>query len=192
MDNIIIQAITLGVMVGAFVCGKYVFPNMPKNVADKLNDLAPWAGKFVVWAREFMKASTGQEKMDAVVKELYKIAEEKGIKVTENQLKAIAQAAYEAMKAGEKEAGTQETQAMYYKIGQREVAKAPIVNVFTGGAQADRRQAVATDNVPEGALEENQDGTVNVYGDDGQKVGTLEKETADQLSVGVEVVVESE
>lgn len=151
MDNIIMQAITLGVMVGAFVCGKYVFPNMPKNVADKLNDLAPWAGKFVVWAREFMKASTGQEKMDAVVKELYKIAEEKGIKVTENQLKAIAQAAYEAMKAGEKEAGTQETQAMYYKIGQREVAKAPIVNVFTGDA-----------------------------------------ETADQLSVGVEVVVESE
>lgn len=141
MDNIIMQAITLGVMVGAFVCGKYVFPNMPKNVADKLNDLAPWAGKFVVWAREFMKASTGQEKMDAVVKELYKIAEEKGIKVTENQLKAIAQAAYEAMKAGEKEAGTQETQAMHYKIGQREVAKAPIVNVFTGDAQADRRQA---------------------------------------------------
>ena len=94
MDNIIMQAITLGVMVGAFVCGKYVFPNMPKNVADKLNDLAPWAGKFVVWAREFMKASRVQEKMYAVVKELYKIAEEKGIKVTEIQLKAIAQAAY--------------------------------------------------------------------------------------------------
>lgn len=104
MNNIIMQAITLGAMVAAFVCGKYVFPNMPKNVADKLNDLAAWAGKFVVWAREFMKASTGQEKMDAVVKELYKIAEEKGISVTENQLKAIAQAAYEAMKAGEKEA----------------------------------------------------------------------------------------
>ncbi len=191
MDNIIMQAITLGVMVGAFVCGKYVFPNMPKNVADKLNDLAPWAGKFVVWAREFMKASTGQEKMDAVVKELYKIAEEKGIKVTENQLKAIAQAAYEAMKAGEKEAGTQITQAEALK----EAVQAPVVNVFTGSAQADRadrRQAVARDNVPEGALEDNQDGTVNVYGDDGQKVGTLDKETADQLSVGVEVVVENE
>lgn len=188
MDNIIMQAITLGAMVAAFVCGKYVFPNMPKNVADKLNDLAAWAGKFVVWAREFMKASTGQEKMDAVVKELYKIAEEKGINVTENQLKAIAQAAYEAMKAGEKEAAPQITQLEAVK----EAVQAPVVNVYTGGTQADRRQAVATDNVPEGALEENQDGTVNVYGDDGQKVGTLDKETADQLSVGVEVVVESE
>lgn len=188
MDNIIMQAITLAAMVAAFVCGKYVFPNMPKSVVDKLNDLAAWAGKFVVWAREFMKASTGQEKMDAVIKELYKIAEEKGINVTENQLKAIAQAAYEAMKAGEKEAGTQIAQLEAVK----EAVQAPVVNVFTGSAQADRRQAVATDNVPEGALEENQDGTVNVYGDDGQKVGTLDKETADQLSVGVEVVVESE
>lgn len=188
MDNIIMQAITLGAMVAAFVCGKYVFPNMPKNVADKLNDLAAWAEKFVVWAREFMKASSGQEKMDAVVKELYKIAEEKGISVTENQLKAIAQAAYEAMKAGEKEAAPQITQLEAVK----EAVQAPVVNVFTGSAQADRRQAVATDNVPEGALEDNPDGTVNVYGDDGKKVGTLDKETADQLSVGVEVVVESE
>ena len=46
MDKIIMQAITLGVMVAAFLAGKYVFPNIPKNVTDKLNDLTAWAGKF--------------------------------------------------------------------------------------------------------------------------------------------------
>lgn len=179
MNNIYVQALSLAVAVAAFLCGKYVFPNIPKNVTDKLKDLAPWADKFVVWAREFMKTSTGQEKMAAVVKELQKIAAEAGMDVTEDQLKAIAQAAYEAMKAGEKEADTQDTQA-------------PVVNVFTGNAQAEPRVAVATDNVPEGALEDNPDGTVNVYNEDGQKVGTMDKETADQLTVGVEITVEED
>ena len=192
MNNIYLQAISLAVAVAAFLCGKYVFPNIPKNVADKLNDLAAWAGKFVVWAREFMKTSTGQEKMDAVVKQLQKIATEAGMDVTEEQLKAIAQAAYEAMKAGQKEADALDTQATYYRVGEREVAKAPVVNVYTGSAQAEPRVAVATDNVPEGALECNPDGTVNVYDGDGQKVGTMDKETADQLAVGVEVTVEVE
>ena len=83
MDKIIMQAITLGVMVAAFLAGKYVFPNIPKNVTDKLNDLTAWAGKFVIWAREFMKTSTGEEKMAAVVEKLQEIAKEAGLEVTE-------------------------------------------------------------------------------------------------------------
>lgn len=36
--------------------------------------------------------------------------------------------------------------------------------------------AVATDNVPDGALDENPDGSVNVYNEAGEKVGTATKE----------------
>ena len=32
MNNIVILAIQLAVAVGAFALGKYVFPNIPKNV----------------------------------------------------------------------------------------------------------------------------------------------------------------
>lgn len=103
MENIIIQSVTLAIMVGSFLLGKYVFPNIPARVTDKLDDLAAWAAKFVVWAREFMKTSTGKEKMEKVVEQLKAIADEAGLNVTEEQLKAIAQAAYEAMKAGEAE-----------------------------------------------------------------------------------------
>ena len=58
------------VTVGAFFVGKYVFPNIPASVKDKLTDLADWAAKFVVWAREFMKQDSGEKKMAAVVEQL--------------------------------------------------------------------------------------------------------------------------
>lgn len=104
MNDIIILAVQLGITVAAFVVGKYVFPNLPKNVTDKLTTLSQWAAKFVEWAKEFMKKQTGEEKMAAVVEKLKEIADEAGIEVTEDQLRAIAQSAYNAMKAGEKEA----------------------------------------------------------------------------------------
>lgn len=42
--------------------------------------------------------------------------------------------------------------------------------------------AVATDNIPEGALEENTDGTVKVFNAEGQVVGNMAKEAADTLA----------
>lgn len=45
--------------------------------------------------------------------------------------------------------------------------------------------AVATDNVPEGALEENPDGTVKVYNAEGQVVGSITKEQAEAAAAAV-------
>lgn len=42
--------------------------------------------------------------------------------------------------------------------------------------------AVATDNIPEGALEENADGTVKVFNAEGQVVGNMAKEAAGALA----------
>lgn len=187
MNDIIILAVQLGITVAAFVVGKYVFPNLPKNVTDKLTTLSQWAAQFVVWAKEFMKKQTGEEKMAAVVEKLKEIADEAGIEVTEDQLRAIAQSAYNAMKAGEKEAGDAagEALATYYKIGQREATKGSTVNIYTGTAPAEVKKAVATDEVPEGALEDNEDGTVNVYDADGNKTGTIPAKEAAEAAKGV-------
>lgn len=187
MNDIIILAVQLGITVAAFVVGKYVFPNLPKNVMDKLTTLSQWAAQFVVWAKEFMKKQTGEEKMAAVVEKLKEIADEAGIEVTEDQLRAIAQSAYNAMKAGEKEAGDAagEALATYYKIGQREATKGSTVNIYTGTAPAEVKKAVATDEVPEGALEDNEDGTVNVYDADGNKTGTIPAKEAAEAAKGV-------
>ena len=42
--------------------------------------------------------------------------------------------------------------------------------------------AVATDNIPEGAVEENTDGTVKVFNAEGQVVGNMAKEAAEALA----------
>ena len=99
--EVIFSVIYCAVTVAAFCAGKYIFPKIPASVKDKLTDLAEWAAQFVVWAREFLKLKSGEEKMAAVVGQLKAIADEAGLEVTEDQLKAIAQTAYEAMKAGE-------------------------------------------------------------------------------------------
>lgn len=141
MDHVIYAAVYFGVTLGAFLLGKYVFPNIPQSVTDKLGELSKWAEKFVEWAKEFKKGQTGEEKMAAVVEQLKKIADEAGLNVTEEQLRAIAQAAYNAMKAGEKES-TAEQQAV--------AAAVPAATVVINTME---KVAVATDDVPEGATE---------------------------------------
>ena len=195
MENIIYNAVLLLISIGGFLLGKFVFPNVPKSVADKLRQLAAWADKFVVWAREFRKQDSGTAKMEMVVEQLKAVAKEAGWNVTEDQLRAIAQAAYENMMKGAEEA--QQTQeaaqaasaARYYEIGQRKYAEASTVVINVPGPAAGAPGvAVATDNVPEGALEPNPDGSVNAYDEAGLKVGTVDAATAD-AAAGVDVVI---
>jgi len=196
MENIIFNAVLLLISIGGFLLGKFVFPNVPKSVADKLRQLAAWADKFVVWAREFKKADSGHDKMEMVVEQLKAVAKEAGWDVTEDQLRAIAQTAYENMMKGAAEA--QQTQepalgasaARYYEIGERKFAEASTVVINMPGAAAENapRVAVATDNVPEGALEPNPDGSVNAYDEAGLKVGTVDAATA-EAAAGVDAVI---
>ena len=195
MKNLILQAVALLVSVGAFLLGKYVFPNVSKSVTAKLRELAAWADKFVVWAREFHKQASGHDKMEMVVEQLQAVAKEAGWDVTEDQLRAIAQAAYENMMAGaaEAEAAQDADKAKFYEIGQRKYAEAStvVINVPAGVPVPDNMPgvAVAVDEVPEGALDVNQDGSVNVYDAAGQKVGTVDAATAEALAAGVGVVI---
>ena len=191
MENIIFNAVLLLISIGGFLLGKFVFPNVPKSVADKLRQLAAWADKFVVWAREFRKQDSGTAKMEMVVEQLKAVAKEAGWDVTEDQLRAIAQAAYENMMAGAAEAqqpqetAQAENTARYYEIGQRKYAEASTVIINVPGTPG---VAVATDAVPEGALDVNRDGSVNAYDTAGLKVGTVDAATA-EAAAGVDVVL---
>lgn len=175
--EVIFSIIYCLVTVGAFCAGKFIFPKIPASVKDKLVDLAEWAAKFVVWAREFLKTESGEKKMAAVVEQLKQIAAEAGIEVTEEQLKAIAQTAYEAMKAGEAEAQPGQL------LEAATITPGATVVINTGAA------AVATDKVPDGALQKNPDGTVNAYDADGNKVGTVSAEAAEETARNVGVVI---
>lgn len=175
--EVIFSIIYCLVTVGAFCAGKFIFPKIPASVKDKLVDLAEWAAKFVVWAREFLKTESGEKKMAAVVEQLKQIAAEAGIEVTEEQLKAIAQTAYEAMKAGEAEAQPGQL------LETAAITPGATVVINTGAA------AVATDKVPDGALQKNPDGTVNAYDAAGNKVGTVSAEAAEEAASSVGVII---
>ena len=179
MDNVIYAAVYFAVTLGAFLIGKYVCPNIPKTVTDKLGELSEWAAKFVEWAKEFKKDKTGEEKMAAVVEQLKRIADEAGLNVTEDQLKAIAQAAYNAMKAGEKESTAEPAAAL---------AATPVATVVINTEKV----AVATDNVPEGTTETNADGTVNLYDAAGNITGSVTKEEAEKMAAEVTKIVDEE
>lgn len=107
MENIILQGLIFLAAVIGFLLGKYITPKVPKQMTRDLEGLEKWADKFVVYAREFMKSSAGREKMKNVVRQLRIIAEAAEINVTEEQLRAITQTAYEAMRAGEEVAERQ-------------------------------------------------------------------------------------
>ena len=149
-----------------------MFPKIPKTVTDKLIELGQMAEKFVIWAREFMKSSTGAEKMEKVVEMLKEVAEEAGLKVTDEQLQAIVQAAYEAMKAGEKEAQQQ--------------AAAVVINTQAPAGP----MTISADGVLEDfSQEDNADGTA-ICDENGKKLGTSTKEAVAPTAACVTVILQ--
>lgn len=186
MNEVIYAAVYFAVTLGAFLLGKYVFQNIPKTVTDKLGELSEWAAKFVEWAKEFKKDKTGEEKMAAVVEQLKKIADEAGLNVTEDQLKAIAQTAYNAMKAGEKESTAEPLEAL------TATPAATVVINTTAPVTTTEKVAIATDNVPEGATETNADGTVNLYDAAGNITGSVTKEEAEKMAAEVTKIIDEE
>ena len=93
------------IIIGASYCvGRYLLPRINIETIDsvrgKIEVLTKYADSLVVWARKFMDGSRGAEKMAAVVGQLRTIAQRYGIETTDQELTAIAQAAYESMQAG--------------------------------------------------------------------------------------------
>lgn len=96
-----VQAIIIG---ASYCVGRYLLPKVNIETIDsirgKIEVLTKYADSLVVWARKFMDGSRGAEKMAAVVGQLRTIAQRYGIETTDQELTAIAQAAYESMQAG--------------------------------------------------------------------------------------------
>ena len=187
-NKIAFLILELVVAIIAFLAGKCAAPKLSgikiDTVFGNVYELERWAAKFVRWAREFMSGRSGTAKMNKATEMLKEVAAEAGIDASEEKLQAIVQTAYEEMIAG-MEAVTAKN-ATYYKVGRREVAKGSTVIINAGTA------AVATDNVPDGALDENPDGTVNAYDDEGNKVGTVTKEEAEEAASNVSKIIVEE
>lgn len=103
-NSIIVDVVVIVIIIGSYLFGKYVTPrlsedtkSMIENAVSELSIIATYADKFVVWAREFLKDKKGSEKMAEVIAKLQAVAEKYDIDMTEDEIKAIAQTAYENM-----------------------------------------------------------------------------------------------
>lgn len=104
VNEVILKVVETVVIVAAFLIGRYVLPRAKSTImqhATEFSVILNYAECFVAYARQFFPSYTGEEKMITVVAKLKQICNERGIVVDDETLRAIAQKAYEAMKAGE-------------------------------------------------------------------------------------------
>ena len=107
-NDLILVVIQCIILIGSYLVGRYLIPNIQtpeaketiQDVIAKTDLIINYADKFVSWAKEFKKKSTGAEKMQAVVEQLTMIAQQNGIDMSQEQITAIAQKAYDSMKTG--------------------------------------------------------------------------------------------
>ena len=99
MDQIILTAIELAVLIIATCVGRYIVPLIKTKLnADKLSLITIWALKFVKSAENtIVGTGKGDEKRDQVTVWLKEKADELGLKLTEDQIRTILEDAYTTM-----------------------------------------------------------------------------------------------
>lgn len=99
MNQIITTIIELVILVASFVVGKYIIPKLNTSDLANLTIIADWAKKFVTAAGAVLgDGATGEQKLEYVSKQLAAIAKEKGLNITDDQIRAIIEDAYATYK----------------------------------------------------------------------------------------------
>lgn len=84
-----------------YIAYRFIGKNSTQDILNKTNLIFQYAGAFVAWAKQFKSTLSGSEKMDLVVEKLIDIANKNDIDITEIEIKAIVQQAYNTMKNAE-------------------------------------------------------------------------------------------
>lgn len=107
MEQGIGYIITGVILICAFLIGKYVLPGTSNAVKQMMNVLSAypmlmkWGMAACQYIKQYFDAMSGEEKNKKAAEIIMQIAAQAGINISEEQARAIAQAAYEAMKRGE-------------------------------------------------------------------------------------------
>lgn len=101
--DVIIFILQILILTGFFIIGRYINSNKVSeetfsDITAKINLIIGYADAFVSWAKQFMSKNTGEEKMNEVVNQLSIIAKRYNLDISETEIKAIAQKAYDSMK----------------------------------------------------------------------------------------------
>ena len=98
MDSIAYIIAWAIILIAFIIITKIFGSNTAKDIFMKTNLIIQYAEAFVSWARQFKSDLSGKEKMNAVIEKLTYVANKYDIDITEEEIRAIAQKAYDSMK----------------------------------------------------------------------------------------------
>lgn len=98
MDSIAYIIAWAIILIAFIIITKIFGSNTAKDIFMKTNLIIQYAEAFVSWARQFKSDLSGKEKMNAVIEKLTDVANKYDIDITEEEIRAIAQKAYDSMK----------------------------------------------------------------------------------------------
>ena len=107
MDNVnmIILIIEFAVLAVSIFIGRNIVSKVSAdditNTVNKINLVIDYADKFVSYAKQFMQEDSGEQKMNKVVGLLKSVANKYNVDISEVEIRAIAQKAYDNMKLSE-------------------------------------------------------------------------------------------
>ena len=102
MSDIVFEAINLVVMILAAIFTAYVIPYVRKAVGDKkLQDIADWAERAVLFAQQTMTAQSGADRKAYVLEYLTRYAHDYKIPITDEQINILIESAVRTMKMDE-------------------------------------------------------------------------------------------
>lgn len=102
MSDIVFETINLIVMICAAIVSAYVIPYIRKSIGDKkLQDIADWAERAVLFAQQTMTAESGAERKAYVLEYLTSYAKEYKIPITDEQINILIESAVKSMKVDE-------------------------------------------------------------------------------------------
>lgn len=93
MTEIIFVILQVIVVIVSYLVGKYIIPKLSQDDLKTLELVKNWVEQFVNEAANF-KDYTGEEKKKYVSEQIAKILNEKGIAMTEEQISALIETAY--------------------------------------------------------------------------------------------------
>jgi hypothetical protein len=106
LNEIIYVAIELIILIAGFLLGKFVVPKILNN--KTIVTLSTWVYKFVISAKNQFEDGQGELKREYVTKAVQDLCKKININLTDEQIRALIEDAYTSMKAGEKEANSNE------------------------------------------------------------------------------------
>lgn len=98
MESIVYLVTWIIIVIALVIVNKTLGADSAKDIVMKTSLIIQYAEAFVSWAKQFKSNLSGNEKMDVVIEKLTNVADKHNVDISEDEIRAIAQKAYDTMK----------------------------------------------------------------------------------------------